>query len=31
MYMLDLLIHVGIPIVCGILAGVLYWRWKNNV
>lgn len=31
MYVLELLIRVGIPIVCGALAGVLYGRWKNDV
>jgi hypothetical protein len=30
MYVLDLLIRVGIPIVCGVLASVLYGRWKND-
>ena len=31
MYVLGLLIRVGIPIVCGALASVLYARWKNGV
>lgn len=31
MYAIDLLIRVGIPLVCGVLAGVLYGRWKNGV
>ena len=30
MYVLDLLIRVGVSIVCGVLAGVLYGKWKNN-
>ncbi len=30
MYVIDLLIRVGIPIVCGVLAGVLYGKWKNK-
>jgi hypothetical protein len=31
MYVLYSLIRVGIPIVCGLLAVVLYGRWKSDV
>ena len=31
MDVIELLIRVGIPIVCGVLASVLYGKWKNDV